>query len=63
MSEELTKAGLYIDDFHMLRVLDPDIANETGDLKDECLNYSESELDFFLFFFNFPKDLLQKYIF
>lgn len=42
MSEELSKSGLYIDDFYMLRVLEPDIANETNDLKDESSNFGES---------------------
>lgn len=49
MSEELSKAGLYFDDLHTLRVLEPNIATETNDLKDECNKYTESE--YFLFGF------------
>lgn len=44
MSEELAKSGLYIDDFSLLRVLEPDIANETNDLKEECSNFGESKV-------------------
>lgn len=43
MAEELVKAGLYFDDFHSLRVLDPEISSQTSDLKDECENFSESK--------------------
>lgn len=43
MSEELQKAGLYIDDIYYLRVLDPKIATETNDLKEECNEYAESK--------------------
>lgn len=45
MSEELAKSGLYIDDFSLLRVLEPEIANETNDLKDECSNFGESKFE------------------
>lgn len=50
MSEELAKSGLYIDDFYLLRVLEPEIANETNDLKDECSNFEESNDLTYLFF-------------
>ena len=43
MSDELTKIGLYFDELHTLRVLDPDISNQTNDLKDECINFTESK--------------------
>lgn len=43
MSEELAKHGLYFDYLYNLRVLDPDIAAETNDLKEKCGDYTESE--------------------
>ncbi|XP_037923047.1 intraflagellar transport protein 20 homolog [Hermetia illucens] len=46
MSEELQKAGLYIDDIYYLRVLDPKIATETNDLKEECNEYAEKLQNF-----------------
>lgn len=42
MSEELYKNGLYFDDIYALRVLEPEIADETNDLKTECSGYTES---------------------
>ncbi|XP_063702009.1 intraflagellar transport protein 20 homolog [Culicoides brevitarsis] len=49
MSEELEKAGLYIDESCLLRVLQPEITNETKDLRNECLKFNESNC---IFFFN-----------
>lgn len=46
MTDDLAKSGLYIDDFYNIRVLDPDVANETSDLKEECANFGESKLFF-----------------
>ena len=46
MSEELQKAGLYIDDIYRLRVQDPKIATETNDLREECLEYADKLQDF-----------------
>ena len=43
MADELAKSGLYCDDFYTLRVLDPEITNQTSDLKDECNNFGESK--------------------
>lgn len=51
MAEDLASHGLYFDDMYALRVLDPDVASETTDLKDECSGYTESKcLTIFLFF-------------
>ncbi|XP_058838356.1 intraflagellar transport protein 20 homolog [Topomyia yanbarensis] len=36
MNDEFGKSGLYIDDLYTLRVIDPEVAHETNDLKDEC---------------------------
>ncbi|XP_065369871.1 intraflagellar transport protein 20 homolog [Calliphora vicina] len=41
MTEELQKAGLFIDDIYRLRVQDPRIATETNELREECLEYAE----------------------
>ncbi|XP_067634394.1 intraflagellar transport protein 20 homolog [Eurosta solidaginis] len=46
MTEELEKAGLYIDDIYRLRVQDPAISNETNELRDECLEYANKLQDF-----------------
>ncbi|XP_059612034.1 intraflagellar transport protein 20 homolog [Phlebotomus argentipes] len=46
MSEELAKIGLYIDDLYLLRVIEPEIANETNDLKHDCTNYSDKLQEF-----------------
>lgn len=42
MSEELAKHGLYFDYLYNLRVLDPNISNETSDLKEKSGEYTES---------------------
>lgn len=41
-SEEISKYGIYFDDIYTLRVLEPEVANETNDLTDECSGYMES---------------------
>ncbi|XP_053962390.1 intraflagellar transport protein 20 homolog [Anastrepha ludens] len=46
MTDELQKAGLYIDDIYRLRVQDPAIANETNELREECLEYANKLQDF-----------------
>ncbi|XP_055697039.1 intraflagellar transport protein 20 homolog [Phlebotomus papatasi] len=46
MSEELAKVGLYIDDLYLLRVIEPEIANETNDLRHDCTSYSDKLQDF-----------------
>lgn len=43
MSEELSKIGIFFDDLHTLRVLEPSISNDTNDLKDECSQFSGSK--------------------
>ncbi|XP_065077197.1 intraflagellar transport protein 20 homolog [Ochlerotatus camptorhynchus] len=46
MSEEFGKSGLYIDDLYTLRVIDPEVANETNDLKDECEQFTDKLTEF-----------------
>ena len=49
MAEELLKAGLYFDDFRKLRVLEPEMAEKTNDLKDQCKDFVECK-----FHINYP---------
>ncbi|XP_055621469.1 intraflagellar transport protein 20 homolog [Toxorhynchites rutilus septentrionalis] len=46
MSEELGRSGIYIDDLYTLRVIDPEVANETNDLKEECENFTDKLNEF-----------------
>lgn len=46
MTEELSKNGLYFDYLYNLRVLDPNIASDTSDLKEKSGEYNESECKF-----------------
>ncbi|EAT47445.1 AAEL001463-PA [Aedes aegypti] len=46
MSEEFGKSGLYIDDLYTLRVIDPEVANETNELKDECEQFTDRLSEF-----------------
>lgn len=43
MSDELGKHGLFFDYLYNLRVLDPNVSNETADLKEQSGEYSESK--------------------
>lgn len=42
MNEDLSKHGLFFDYLYNLRVLDPNIAGETTDLKEKSGEYTES---------------------
>lgn len=44
MVELLQKSGIYFDEVDKIRILDPEVAKQTSDLKDECKIYIESEL-------------------
>ena len=45
MAEEaLARAGLYFDDLNKIRVLEPEIAQQTTDLKEECKDFLDSML-------------------
>lgn len=44
MADSLAKYGLYIDDLFKIRILEPDVANQTVKLKDECHNFVSSKL-------------------
>ncbi|CAH8429944.1 unnamed protein product [Heterobilharzia americana] len=45
MSELLAQAGLYIDDFYKLRIVDPKVTHETNELKEECEKYLSKMTD------------------
>ena len=53
----LEKTGLHFDDLNKIRVLEPEIAQQTTNLKDECQEFISSNIvlfyDFlYIFFFN-----------
>jgi len=46
MAEDaIGKAGLYFDELNKIRVLEPETAVQTNDLKDACKDFLESELN------------------
>lgn len=40
--DPLSEQGLFIDDIHRLRILDPSLANQTLQLKNECDSFLSS---------------------
>jgi hypothetical protein len=44
MAEELKKQGLFVDESYILRVLEPKVAKDTQDLKEENEVFLESKL-------------------
>ena len=43
MAEEaLAKAGLHFDELNKIRVLEPEVAQQTGELKEECKDFLDS---------------------
>ena len=44
--EDLNSHGLHFDEFHKMRVLDPELASTTKDLKEECGTFLENMSDF-----------------
>ena len=52
MAEEaLGNAGLYLDELNKIRLLEPESAQQTGTLRDECKEFVDSK--YFKNFFNF----------
>jgi intraflagellar transport protein 20 len=44
MAEEaLANAGLYLDDLNKIRLLEPEISQQTIELKDECKDFVDSK--------------------
>jgi hypothetical protein len=53
MAEEaLSNAGLYLDELNKIRLLDPESAQQTTELKDECKDFVESKIRNFLVYFS-----------
>lgn len=44
--DELARQGLFIDDIHRLRILDPSVADQTQKLKSECDHFLQSTKKF-----------------
>lgn len=42
-SESLSKTGLFFDELNRIRVWEPDAAQRTNDLKDECKDFVGSK--------------------
>jgi intraflagellar transport protein 20 len=43
MAEEaLSQAGLYLDELNKIRLLEPESAHQTNELKDECKEFVDS---------------------
>lgn len=43
--ETLAKAGLYFDELNKIRVLEPEVAQQTVELKDECKQFVDSKYE------------------
>jgi hypothetical protein len=43
MEDELAAQGLFIDEIHRLRILDPSLADQTHKLKTECDQFLQSK--------------------
>jgi hypothetical protein len=43
MADSLAKSGLYFDELSKIRVLEPEVAQETNELKEECRDFVESK--------------------
>jgi hypothetical protein len=39
MADSLAKSGLYFDELSKIRVLEPEVAQETNELKEECRDF------------------------
>lgn len=44
--EDLAAKGLYVDEIQKIRVMDPDMADQTKNLKEECGGFVEQMQDF-----------------
>lgn len=43
MSDPLAKVGLHFDELNKVRIVEPEVANETSLLKEECNEFVQSE--------------------
>ncbi|CAK9796460.1 Intraflagellar transport protein 20 homolog B [Anthophora plagiata] len=46
MADSLAKYGIYIDDLSKVRVLEPEVSNQTSKLKEECQNFISKITEF-----------------
>ncbi|XP_076161506.1 intraflagellar transport 20 isoform X1 [Ptiloglossa arizonensis] len=46
MADSLAKYGIYIDDLSKIRILEPEVANQTNKLKEECRNFISKITEF-----------------
>ncbi|XP_012256969.1 intraflagellar transport protein 20 homolog [Athalia rosae] len=46
MADSLAKYGLFIDDLSKIRVLEPEVSNQTNKLKEECHNFVSKITEF-----------------
>jgi len=54
--EALSHAGLFLDELNKIRLLEPESAQQTSELKDECKEFVDSKLiENYLFFFFYLK--------
>ena len=63
MAEDaIAKAGLYFDELNKIRVLDPEVAVQTSELKDECKDFLDSKHTYVYFIdcCNKPRPLGQR---
>lgn len=51
--EALGNAGLYLDELNKIRLLEPEKAQQTNELKDECKDFVDSILILLLIFYFF----------
>lgn len=52
MAEEaLSNAGLYLDELNKIRLLEPESAQQTIELKDECKDFVDSKLQNIFYYF------------
>lgn len=56
MAEEaLSHAGLYLDELNKIRLLEPESAQQTVELRDECKDFVDSNKFFFFLLFEEKK--------
>lgn len=58
MAEEaLSHAGLYLDELNKIRLLEPESAQQTNELKDECKEFVDSKF-FYMFVYRMVMESL-----
>ena len=58
--EALARAGLHFDEINKIRVLEPEVAQQTTELKEECREFVESTIKQWVSFLKLKKKLLSK---